>query len=44
MAKAVQDMGLEIDVESLKKVTGLQFIKEGQADIWKPKTPEDLDK
>ena len=44
MAKAVQDMGLDIDVEALKKVTGLQFIKDGQADIWKPKTPEDLDK
>ena len=41
IAKAAKDLGLGIDVEELKALTGLSFIKEGEAkaeDATKPET------
>lgn len=36
LAKQAQDMGMKIDVQTLKKLTGLQFISSNEAEVWKP--------
>lgn len=44
MAKQVRDLGLAIDVQKLREVTGLTFIGEEQKDLWTPeRTEEDKD-
>lgn len=37
MARKVKDLGLAVDVQKLRELTGLQFIKDTEADLWSPK-------
>lgn len=40
MAAKVKALGLAIDIQKLKDLTGLQFIKDVEADLWTPEQAE----
>jgi hypothetical protein len=40
MAAAIKNLGLAIDVEKLKELTGLTFISDIEKDVWTPQTTE----
>ena len=41
MAKAVKEMGIKVDIQKLKELTGLQFISDEEADLWTPERKEE---
>lgn len=41
LAKQCQDLGLKVDIEKLKELTGLQFISDEEKDVWIPKGEND---
>lgn len=40
MAKTLQDMGMTINIQELKRMTKLSFINENEASVWTPKREE----
>ena len=38
LAQKCKDLGLKVDVQKLKDITGLQFISDEEKDVWTPET------
>ena len=36
LAQKCKDLGLKVDVQALKDITGLQFISDEEKDVWTP--------
>lgn len=43
LAQKCKDLGLKIDVQKLKDITGLQFISDEEKDVWTPETESEGD-
>lgn len=41
MAQLVRNMGLKVDVQKLKELTGLQFISDEEDSLWTPERTDD---
>lgn len=37
LAKMCKDLGVGVDIQKLRSLTGLEFIKENEKDLWTPK-------
>lgn len=40
LAQKCKDLGLKVDVQKLKDITGLQFISDEEKDVWTPEASE----
>ena len=40
LAQKARDLGLKVDVQKLKELTGLQFIADEEKDLWTPSSEE----
>lgn len=43
LAQKCKDLGLKIDIQALKSITGLQFISDEEKDVWTPETESEGD-
>lgn len=42
MAKQVKELGIKVDVQKLKELTGLQFISDEESGIWMPEKQDEV--
>lgn len=44
LAQKARDLGLKVDIQKLKELTGLTFIAEEEKDLWTPSIDDAEDK